>query len=82
VVRRRASVLSKACACLRYSLRSASPAIRAVRLCCAIGLLKSRRFQSGPSRQQSCFDFSMISSTVGSDMAKPPEHPAARPSYR
>ena len=64
-------VSSNVCARFRYLLRAATSAIRAGRPCCAIGFWKSRLLHSMPSSRQSCFAFSMISSTVGSDIINP-----------
>jgi hypothetical protein len=64
-------VSSNVCARFRYRLRAARSAIRAGRPCCAIGLWKSRLLHSMPSSRQSCFAFSMISATVGSDTVGP-----------
>jgi hypothetical protein len=64
---RQAYVSSNTCARFRYLLRAATSAIRAVRRCCTIGFWKSRLLHKMPSSRQSCFAFSMISETVGSD---------------
>jgi hypothetical protein len=64
-------VSSNVCARFRYLLRATTSAIRAGRRCCAIGFWKSRLLHSMPSSRQSCFAFSMISATVGSDTVGP-----------
>jgi hypothetical protein len=71
-------VSSNVCARFRYLLRAATSAIRAGRRCCAIGFWKSRLLHSMPSSRQSCFAFSMISATVGSDTVGPKVRRAGR----